>query len=428
MQKKSRRTNPWRVIVLLLIIGALIYFDQMVVPTMPALFEPTPTATRAPESIITEAQQLEAEGKYTMAILAYNDAVVADPRNPNNFIALARLNVYSGNYEEAITNAENALLLNPSNYDAMALRGWAIGLSGDYLRAEGILNDAIALKNNDPVAYGYLAEIYTYMLQEGQGDLNTMDKAVAASRTAIELDANALESHRGRGFVLEYTANFEDAVSEFEAAVAINPNIADLHLALGRNYFNIQEYDKAITEYGKANALNPKDSTPETLIARTYSKNGDYQKAIQYAEAAIADDPTRASLYGNLGLIYYRNEQYLDAIDALRIAVRGGVTSDGQTVEGLAMDYDTIAQYYYTYGLALAKQGQCGEALQLSQAIQVGLRNDEIAVYNALEMVNICERLAKEGKADVTATVTVEGTLTGTEAVTEVAVTPTAAP
>lgn len=405
MQKKRRRANPWRVIALLLIIGALIYFNQMVVPTMPALFEPTPTATRAPESIITEAQQLEAEGKYTMAILAYNNAVVADPRNPTNFIALARLNIYTGNYADAITNAENALLLNPNNYDAMSLRGWAIGLSGDYLRAEGILNDAIALKSNDAAAYGYLAEIYTYMLQEGQGDLNTLDKAVAASRTAVELDPNSLASHRGRGFVLEYTANFEEAVSEFEAAVAINPNIADLHLALGRNYFNIQEYDKAITEFGKANALNPKDYTPEALIARTYAMNGDYQKAIQYAEAAIADAPTRASLYGNLGTIYYRNGQYLDAIDVLRIAIRGGVTSDGQTVEGLPMDYGTIAQYYYTYGLALAKQGQCGEALQLSQAIQVGLRNDDIAVYNALEMVNICERLAKEGKSDVTATV-----------------------
>jgi hypothetical protein len=34
-------------------------------------------------------------------------------------------------------------------------------LSGDYLRAEGILNVAITLKSNDAAAYGYLAEIYT---------------------------------------------------------------------------------------------------------------------------------------------------------------------------------------------------------------------------------------------------------------------------
>lgn len=416
MQKKRRRSNPWRVIVLLVIIGALIYFNQMVAPTIPTLFEPTPTATRAPESLITDAKKLEAEGKYTLAINAYNEAVIADPRNASNFVALARLNIYTGNYPDAIESAENALLLNPNNDTAMSLRGWAVGLSGDYLRAEGILNDAIKMKTDNAAAYGYLAEIYTYMLQAGQGDLTTMDKAVAASRTAIDLDPNAIESHRGRGFVLEYTSNFEQAVIEFEAAVALNPNIADLHLALGRNYFNTQQYDKAITEYGKANALNPKDSTPETLIARTYAMNGDYQKAIQYAEAALADDPTNPNLYGNLGLIFSSNKQYLDAIDMLGIAVRGGTAADGQVVDGLTMDYGRIAQFYYTYGLALAREGQCGEALQLSQAIQVGLRNDDVAVYNALEMINICERLAKEGKSDITPTVEPAGTISPTTA------------
>ena len=60
-------------------------------------------------------------------------------------MALARLNIYTGNYEEAVTQAENALLLNPNNDQAMALRGWAIGLSGDYVRAVGALHDAIEI-------------------------------------------------------------------------------------------------------------------------------------------------------------------------------------------------------------------------------------------------------------------------------------------
>ena len=404
MQKKKRRSNPFRVIMLLILIAAVIYFDRMIVPTIPQFFQPTPTPTRAPESIASDAKGLEAEGKYSLAISAYKDAVRADPRNPDNFISLARLNIYSGNYEEAITDAENALLLNPNNDEAMALRGWAIGLAGDYVRSTGTLQDAIVANPANAAAYAYLAEIYTYMLQAGQGDLETLDNAINASRRAEELAPGTMETHRGRGFVLEYTSNFEEAVAEFEAAVALNPNIADLHLGLGRNYFNIQSYDDAITEYGRANALNPKDPTPETLIARTYALNGDYQKAIQYADAAIVDEPQNAYLYGNLGLIYSSARQYLDAIDMLRIAVRGGVSTDGAPIEGIPMDYGRVAQYYYTYGLALAREGQCGEALEISQAVQVGLRNDDIAVFNAEEMVNICERLTREGNSDVTAT------------------------
>ena len=402
MQKKSRRSNPFRVIILLALIGTVIYLDRMVVPTIPQFFQPTPTPTRAPESIATDAKGLEAEGKYSLAITAYKDAVMADPRNPDNFIALARLNIYTGNYEEAITDAENALLLNPSNDQAMALRGWAIGLSGDYVRSVGALQDAITQNPENAEAQSYLAEIYTYMLQAGQGDLNTLDSAINASRRAEEIAPGTMATHRGRGMVLEYTSNFEEAVAEFEAAIALNPNIADLHLGLGRNYFNVQAYDDAITEFGRANALNPKDPTPETLIARTYAMNGDYQKAIQYAEAAIVDEPQNAYLYGNLGLIFSSATQYLDAIDMLRIALRGGVSADGAPVEGLAMDYGRIAQFYYTFGLALAREGQCAEALQISQAVQMGLRNDDIAVYNAQEMINICQRLTLEGNSDIT--------------------------
>ena len=68
---------------------------------------------------------------------------------------------------------------------------------------------------------------------------------------------------------------------------------------------------------------------------------------------------------------------------------------------GLPLDYERIGEFYYTYGLVLAKLGQCGEALQIAQAVSTGLRNDEVAVYNAQEVINICERLAVEGKSDL---------------------------
>ena len=81
MRKKSRRSNPFKVILLLVLIAAAIYFDRMVVPTIPQFFQPTPTPTRAPESILTDARGLEEEGKYALAITAYEEAVVSDPRN-----------------------------------------------------------------------------------------------------------------------------------------------------------------------------------------------------------------------------------------------------------------------------------------------------------------------------------------------------------
>jgi len=415
MQKKRRRISPFRVIVAVLVIGVLIYFDRMIAPTIPALFSATPTPTRAPESFITDAQKLETDGKYAQAISMYNQAVQADPRNPASYLALAKLDIYTDNYADAIKNAENALMLNNNNDTALALLGWAYGLSGDYLQATEKINEAIAINKDNAAAYAYLTEVYVYEMQDGQGPINILDLARDASRTAVEMSPNSLETHRSRGFLLNWTANYDEAVTEFEAAVAINKYIADLHLQLGNNYRATLQYDKAINEYGMATSLNPNDPTPLTLISRTYFTNGDYAKATQYAETAVALVPSDPTLHGNLGLIYWKNKQYLDAVDQLRLAVRGGTTADGVAVTGLELDYNRIGEYYQTYGLALAKTNQCGEALQIAQAVATGLRNDDVAQYNAQEVIIMCEALAKQGAADLptaTAFVTEEPTVT----------------
>lgn len=401
MSRRRQRSNPFRVVLLLVVIVGLFLADRFIVPTVPNLFMATSTATRPPESYITDAQKLENEGRLTLAITAYKQAVEVDPKNPANYLALARLYIYTGSYSEAVTQTENALLLNSNNDTAMALRGWALSFVGDYIPAEAALKDSLAVNPNNAAAVAYLSEVYIDMVQDGQGQLDTSQLAIDYSKKAVEMAPGAIETHRARGLVLEYTGNYQEAASEFEAAIAINANIADLHLALGRNYYYLQEYDQAITEYTTANALNPKDSQPEALISNVYLINGDYAKAAQYAEAALQDKPTDPYLYGNLGLIYWREQYYQDAVDVLKIAVQGGATSDGQTIQGLTMDYGKAGTFYYTYGLALANIGQCNLALQIAQAVATGMRNDEVAVYNAQEIINTCELLAKQGATEV---------------------------
>ena len=397
MQKRRpKRSNPWRIIVLFLLVGAALYVNQVIVPATPPLFIPTPTATRAPESFVNEAELLMEEGKFSQAITAYREAIKVDPDNPSNYVTLSKLLVYTANYKEAETNAANALLLNPNNSMAYAVRGWALAFLEDYLGAEAAIRRAFELDPNNAIAYAYLAEVLVYQSQAGIGTIGTLDKAVEASRIAVNLAPSYYETHRARGFVLEQTGNYEEAVEEFEAANAINSDIADIHLALGRNYRILQQYDVAVEEFNRANALNPTDPLPDTYISRTYATIGEFAKAIQFAEQAIKDTPTDPFLYGNLGVMNYRNREYNNAIDTLRISVQGGISEDGETIEGLSLDYGRVAEYYYTFGLALAKMGQCGEALQISQMLMQGVQNDDIAVFNAEEIVAICQEFSQD--------------------------------
>jgi tetratricopeptide (TPR) repeat protein len=395
MVRRKKRANPWRIITLTTLVAGALYFNQVVVPATPPLFIPTPTATLSPESFITDAENQLKEGKITLAIQAFETAIQANPKNGTLYLTLARLQISTGDYSGALINAENGLLVNPNNSMAHAIRGWILGFQEEYLQAEASLKRALELDPGNAAAFAFYAEVLANKSLSVLGDLGTIDKAIEASRRAQELAPSAMETHRARGFVLEYTGNYEEALREFSAAVAISPNIADLHLALGRNYRYLEQYDLAVEEFNRANALNPSDPLPDTYTSRTYATVGEFAKAVQYAQQAVKDDPANPNWYGNLGVMFARNQQNQEAVDSLRLAIRGGIGENDTPVEALPLNYGRVAEYYSTYGLTLARLGECGEALQISQALQQGVPSDEIAMFNSDEIITTCTALLK---------------------------------
>ncbi|HVN55805.1 MAG TPA: tetratricopeptide repeat protein [Anaerolineaceae bacterium] len=394
MNKRRKRSNPLTILILAALVGAGFYVNWVVVPATGPLFIPTLTPTRNPETYINEAQNYYAAGKINQAMEAYQQAIRANPSNAANYIALARLQVFSGNYQGALENAGNALVINQNNALALAVRGWAFGLMQppDFLQAEASLTQAIELDKNNALAHAYYAEILGLKDQAGQGGPDTMDKAVAESTIALNLDPNLMEAHRARGYIQQWTGHADAAVREFQAAVAINKNIADLHLALGQSYFLLDDTTNAVNEFIQATTLNPKDPTATYMISRTYLKAGDYAKAAQYADDALKLAPESPVMNGNRGSIYYKARQYDKAIQYLSLAVRGGTTAEGVVVKGIPLDYNQrTLEFYNRYGLALAFAGQCGESLQVSKVIQEGVPQDDVSVDNAKTMIQICE-------------------------------------
>ncbi len=408
-RKRGRRSNPLRIIFILFLIAGAVYINQVVVPATPPLFIPTVTPTRNPESFVNEAEELYAAGKLTQAISAYQDAVLSDPNNPAIYISMARIQVFNGQYEEALESAERALLLNNTNPMAHAVKGWALDFLGDFTQAEGSIKQALELDPDNAIAHAYYAEILVDKALVGQGDLGTIDKAIEESRIAISLAPNLLETVRARGYVLWNTGNYEEAIQQYRTAIAINDKIADLHMALGYNYHFLGDYDLAVNEFLQAVGLNPTDPIAPYEISRTYSTVGDFGQAVQYADQAIKADPGNAKFHGNLGVMYYKNNQINEAITQLALAVHGGTLEDGTIVEGLPLDYGRVAEYYAVYGLALAKNNRCAEAVPIFQTILSGIPDDEINVYNAEQGLIICQENLNTPIPDEEITPTAEG-------------------
>ena len=395
MNRRRQHFNWFRIVLLCVLIAGGLYLDKYVIPATPSLFEPTPTATRPPESFLTEAQKLFQEGKLNQAITAYNQAIVAQPEDPATYVALAEVQVFAGNFKDAEASAENALLLNPNNSMAHAMRAWALDFQGNTLEAEASIKKALELDARNPVAHAFYAEI---LVDQGA---ESIPKAIEESQVAQTLAPDTLITHRARGYVLEATANYEDAVHEYQEAIKINGNIPDLHIQVGVNYSGLGIYDQAVQEFAKANTLNPADPMPDYLTSRTYSTIGEFTKARQYAQTAVTDDPTSGRYHGNLGVMDYHNALFADALKELTLAVNGGLTEDGHKVVAIELvpGAARIAEIYFTYALALAKAGRCGETLQVSQLVQARIPQDETAVASVNEAINVCQQDLAAGTA-----------------------------
>lgn len=394
MNRRRKRPNWFLIILLCLLILAGSYVNRYIIADIQPLGVPTSTATVAPESLIAQAEGEFKEGKLIPAIETYKRAIASRPDDPAVYIMLARTQVFAGKYNDAQISAEDALLLNPTNSMAFAVRAWALGAQADYIQAEDDIQRALELDPNNALAHAYYVEILVDSFYDGVNSFDVIEKAISQSQVAISLAPDALETHRARGYILEATGNYEEAIREYEAAIAINPNIADLYLSIGRNYRTLGIYDDAITAFTRANALNPEDPTPDLFMSRTYATRGEYGKAMQYAESAVSDNPADTNLRGNLGVMYYRNSYWPEAVQELQFIVKGGTTEEGIQMESINLvpDSPRIAEYYFTYALTLAKLNQCGEALQIAQLIISRIPADELAVENANEVTNRCQQ------------------------------------
>ncbi len=397
-QRRMGRTNPALVILILSLIGMVWYFNRYVVADLPIAQAPTATPTPIPEALELQADQLAAAGNLHQAIELYKHAIIVSPDDPNLsslFVKLAHTEILAGDYESAKTNAENALLLNNQNPQALAELGWALSLLGNELEAEKVLLQALELNPDSVEAHAYYA-----VLLADQGDY---EGAATHSRQAIQLDPRSLVAMRSRGYVLFLTGNYEEAAIEFEQALTVNDRVADIHQYLGLTYWSLSRLDEAIEQFNIADTFDPDNPLPDTYISRIYLNLGEYAKAAQFASSAVENDPTNPIRWGNWGVALYKNLQYPEAIDAFRMAIRGGQTEAGVTVPGMALDYDK-AQYFYMYGLALAYTRQCSEALPIFQALIANVPADEIAVANADTGIQICEEYISSGSANPTAT------------------------
>jgi tetratricopeptide (TPR) repeat protein len=388
-RKSPRRFNLALIFILCVLIAAAALFQSYVVPIIPPLFLPSPTATRPAASYADDAGKLFLDGKLKNSIEMYQQAILLAPTNSDLYVALSRVQIFSHDYQGALENAQNAVLRSKSAI-AYAVYGEALyrlDLSHGKITFEDADKQFRKSLDLDPtlaLTHAYYAE----MLMDV--DYANWKNASAEARTAITLSPNLMEAHRALGYILLQTGNYTEALSEYQIAIDKNGKLADLWIPLGDCYQDISETQKAIDAYLSASQYDSSDPTPFGRISRAYAKQGQYGKSAQSAETAVTLRPLDPTYRGLLGEMYYFNHEFDKAINQLTLAIVGGSVEQGP-IQGLPLQAGRVAEYYYVYGLALAKVGRCSDAIPIFQLLQQQLPDDSDVMENVTAGLLLCK-------------------------------------
>jgi tetratricopeptide (TPR) repeat protein len=436
----GKRSNPWRMLVYLVLIVGGIFITRMVeAGKVKPLLSPTPFPTRSAHSYTDEGNAYFSAGDMRKAIDAYQNAVGEEPENGRLWAELARIQTYSSelmtNYEArkeklqgAIYSIDRAAGLSPDDSFVHAIRAfvydWSAAAEEDLNQRSRLLNEAetSAVRANqldpeDPLALAFYAEVLTDQQKWAQA-LDLAEQAVArAEANPSPLGNTLMDIYRVYGAVLEHLGLYRRAIEEYEKAAAISPNLTFLYLYIGVNYRQLRDFDTALEYFGRAAKINEQltsnlseqDPVPFIAIGRTYLQQGEFFAAALNMARALAINPADPDLYGQLGFVYYEARNYESAIPVLKCAVEGcsaeesqailcelgyascdGSASDsdirGMDVNGLALGSGSL-EYYYTYAAALAyysgteiAPSGCDQAESIHRELLAQYGSDDIVV------------------------------------------------
>ncbi|OGO25615.1 MAG: hypothetical protein A2136_11175 [Chloroflexi bacterium RBG_16_54_11] len=433
------RSNPYRILLWAsLIVAAAWLLLSLNRGQVQSPFNPTPTATRSPQSYIMAAQAYFAAGKLDDpasdqdAIGAYQQALVVDPDNALAWAELAHIQTYSSTalstdqqrlkrLQEALASVEKAVELAPDDSTVYAMYAFVLDWNAtanlvgaeereSYLaQAETAANRAYLLDPENALALAFFAEVLL--------DQEKWDQAKQYADQAVELAPDSMDAHRILGLVLESWQYYRDAIDEYIKASRITPNLTFLYLRIGLVYRHLEIYKTALEYFEQAATINQqlgiKDPLPYIAIAKTYAQQGEFFIAARNAEKALSFDAANADTYGQLGMIYVQARNYETALPALRCAVDGcteeenetaelfvknGVLAKNTAVQPLPLTNLNVAYYYVRYGSVLAylstpENGYCQHSLELMTQLRLTYPDDPLLMQNVEDNEATCRSL-----------------------------------
>jgi len=223
-------------------------------------------------------------GDFDNAITQINEAIRLVPNTSHFYVLRGNFYIKKGQYDMAIRDLDNAIRLDPNSAFAYRLRGEVYGLKDQYDMAIRDLDNAIKLDPNTTTFYGIRGHFY---IQKGQYDM-----AIRDLDNAIRLEPNNAFAYRSRGKAYLNIGQYDKALRDLDNAIGLDPNDAFAYRSRGELYLILGQYDRALSDLGNAIYHDSNDAVTYGIYGQTLCAMGEINQGIDALEYALSLDPT----------------------------------------------------------------------------------------------------------------------------------------
>lgn len=249
----------------------------------------------------------QSQDDFIGAIRVFTGCIMKRPEHGHAYYCRANAYAKLKRYEDAITDLNKAIELDPRYAAVWNNRGVSYGMLDQPSRAIADLNRAIELDPDYPGAW--------FNRGVAQNELGYPEKAVGDYSRAIELDPNYAHAWNNRGYTWWKLNQQEKALADYTKAIELDPSYTQAWYNCGVVYNVLGKWDQAIASFTRAIELNPKEARAWTGRGFAYSHQenklketlADYSKAVEL-------NPKEAQLWYNRGTIYGKMNRREEAL------------------------------------------------------------------------------------------------------------------
>lgn len=200
------------------------------------------------------------------------------------------LKLQEGNFDGAVQDFSQVLILNPTSSFAYVNRGVAKKKLGQFNEAIEDYTKAIQIDKNCSDAYLNRGLAYFHK------NMNT--QALEDYHIVIRLDPSPIVFYN-RGLVWARIKKFKEAIEDFNRSLQIDPQYRNAYIDRGLVYFQLKEFDLAKADYNQALLLDPKEYRSYLYRGVLKRNMGDLDGAIQDYDETIRLNPKAQDAYSN---------------------------------------------------------------------------------------------------------------------------------